>query len=116
LESILQIYLNQLFKIMFISKLAKSTTSGLPTQSRSVSRRFVSSQMLPKIAPNNRVVVEETKEGKFTNKVTANSHILVADEPGTIEGGKDSGMSPYDLLLSSLGTCTSSNFLKNDHL
>ena len=46
----------------------------------------------PKLTPNKEVTVEETKAGKFVNKVTANSHVLIADEPGNIEGGKDSGI------------------------
>ena len=96
---------------MFLSKVTRTATISAPP--RSVSRRSLGTVLLPKLAPNKTVFVEETKEGKFTNKVIANSHILVADEPGTIDGGKDSGMSPYDLLLSSLGTCTSSNYKKN---
>jgi putative redox protein len=51
------------------------------------------------------VVVQGSATG-FTQKITAGSHHLTSDEP--IEaGGADSGPSPYDLLLSALGSCTS---------
>ena len=51
------------------------------------------------------VVVQGSATG-FTQKITAGSHHLTSDEP--IEaGGGDSGPSPYDLLLSALGSCTS---------
>lgn len=35
----------------------------------------------------------------------ADAHTLTADEPVS-EGGEDAGMDPFELLLSSLGTCT----------
>ncbi|MEO3429967.1 alpha/beta fold hydrolase [Pelagibius sp. CAU 1746] len=52
------------------------------------------------------VVVEETGEGKFTQRIAAGPHRLRADEPVSY-GGLDSGPSPYDLLLAGLGACTS---------
>ena len=52
------------------------------------------------------VVVEETGEGKFTQRIAAGAHALRADEPESY-GGLDSGPSPYDLLLAGLGACTS---------
>jgi putative redox protein len=42
----------------------------------------------------------------FTQQVAAGSHRLIADEP-TSAGGTDAGPNPYDLLLASLGACTS---------
>jgi uncharacterized OsmC-like protein/alpha-beta hydrolase superfamily lysophospholipase len=42
----------------------------------------------------------------FTNEITVGPHRLVADEPEHA-GGDDAGPSPYDLLLASLGACTS---------
>jgi putative redox protein len=53
-----------------------------------------------------KVVVRETREGKFTQLIAAGPHVLRADEPADA-GGLDSGPSPYDLLLAGLGACTS---------
>ncbi len=50
-------------------------------------------------------VVHGSAEG-FTQEVTVAGHRLVVDEP-TAFGGTDSGPSPYDLLISALGACTS---------
>ena len=51
------------------------------------------------------VVVHGPSTG-FAQQVEAGSHRLVADEP-VAAGGTDTGVSPYDLLLAALGTCTS---------
>jgi uncharacterized OsmC-like protein len=42
----------------------------------------------------------------FAQEIHAGSHRLRADEPASA-GGTDTGPSPYDLLLASLGACTS---------
>ncbi len=52
------------------------------------------------------VRVEETRDGRYQQLVTAGRHAWLADEPLGV-GGLDSGPSPYDLLLASLGACTS---------
>jgi uncharacterized OsmC-like protein len=52
-----------------------------------------------------RVVVTESGAGPYGQKVTVGAHELTADEPPPV--GADTGPSPYDLLLASLGTCTS---------
>ncbi len=52
------------------------------------------------------VTVTETREGKFTQAITAGRHRLRADEPVSA-GGADTGPTPYDLLLAALGACTS---------
>jgi len=53
-----------------------------------------------------KVVVRETREGKFAQLIAAGRHVLRADEP-VAAGGLDSGPTPYDLLLAALGACTS---------
>ena len=59
----------------------------------------------PPAAVEGKVVVQETREGKFTQLVAAGRHVLRADEPESA-GGLDTGLTPYDLLLAALGTCT----------
>ncbi|MDP3693153.1 bifunctional alpha/beta hydrolase/OsmC family protein [Bradyrhizobium sp.] len=53
-----------------------------------------------------KVVVSETRNGKFQQTVSVGPHQLVADEP-IAAGGDDSGPGPYDYLLAGLGACTS---------
>lgn len=53
------------------------------------------------------VVVQETGQGKFSNAVSVGGrHTLKADEPVSVDGN-DSGPTPYDYLLTALGTCKS---------
>jgi uncharacterized OsmC-like protein/alpha-beta hydrolase superfamily lysophospholipase len=52
------------------------------------------------------VVVRETRRGKFQQEIAVGPHRLMADEP-VKDGGLDSGLGPYDLLLAALGACTS---------
>jgi putative redox protein len=61
-------------------------------------------QDLPATAPG-RLLVRETREGKFTNQVIVGRHVIRVDEP-LAAGGLDSGPSPYDLLCAALGACT----------
>ncbi|MGE3147339.1 MAG: OsmC family protein, partial [Pseudorhodoplanes sp.] len=51
------------------------------------------------------VRVSETGGGAFQQSVALGRHFLIADEPRAV-GGLDSGASPYQLLLASLGACT----------
>lgn len=55
--------------------------------------------------PEGQVVVAESGSGTYTQRVLAGSHAFIADEP--IGVGDDNGPSPYELLLSALGACTS---------
>ena len=45
-------------------------------------------------------------DGYLTQRITAGSHTLLADEPRDV-GGQDKGPNPYELLLAALGACTS---------
>lgn len=47
----------------------------------------------------------DMEEYKYTTKIQLNKHHLIADEPESI-GGDDFGPSPYELLISALGACT----------
>src|SRR4051794_40358993 len=51
------------------------------------------------------VIVRGAASG-FAQQIVTGSHHLTADEPIEV-GGKDTGPSPYDLLLAALGSCTS---------
>src|ERR671934_261802 len=53
----------------------------------------------------NWVVVRGSADG-FAQEISIGRHRITADEPITA-GGKDTGPSPYDLLLAALGSCTS---------
>jgi len=53
-----------------------------------------------------KVVVSETRNGKFQQTVSVGPHRLMADEP-IAAGGDDSGPGPYDYVLAGLGACTS---------
>ena len=56
-------------------------------------------------ADDNRVVVRTGKQG-YRTEILASGHAVVADEPVSL-GGTDTGPTPYDLLVSGLGSCTS---------
>jgi putative redox protein len=55
---------------------------------------------------NERVVSVQGAAASYRQQITAGHHELGADEP-IDNGGTDTGPSPYDLLLSALGACTS---------
>ena len=69
--------------------------------------RFIKQQPRTAVPAENGVVtVSETREHKFTQLISVADHHLRADEPESF-GGSNTGPSPYDLLLASLGACTS---------
>jgi uncharacterized OsmC-like protein len=51
------------------------------------------------------VIVRGSADG-FAQEIVVGPHRLAADEP-IAAGGSDAGPNPYDLLLASLGSCTS---------
>ncbi len=55
---------------------------------------------------HDRVVVSENGRGPYQQTIEIGKHRLLADEPPAL-GGEDSGPAPFDLLLASLGACTS---------
>ena len=52
-----------------------------------------------------KVIVGGTAAGGYTQRINTGSHTLTADEPLDV-GGRDQGPTPYELLLSALGSCT----------
>ena len=70
--------------------------------------RYITPPMAVTAAPAEAdgVLVEETGQGRFQQRVTVGSHSFLADEPPDL-GGAGSGPGPYDLLLAALGACTS---------
>jgi len=50
--------------------------------------------------------VTAISEFKYTQQIVTGHHRLTADHPAAL-GGSDSGPGPYELLLASLGACTS---------
>jgi len=51
------------------------------------------------------VLVENT-DNHFTQKITARNHQFLSDEPEKLKGD-DEGPTPFELLLSAIGSCTS---------
>lgn len=53
------------------------------------------------------VTVVEATTGNYTNNITTSGgHQMIADEPKELDGD-DKGATPYDFLLSALGSCKS---------
>lgn len=69
-----------------------------------IHRREIDS--LQTLATGGTVVVASTGQGAFEQAILDGRHRLVADEPVSAGGG-DAGPNPYELLLMSLGSCTS---------
>ncbi len=86
-----------------LSDAADSTYAG--NVIASWARRYVSFPEEKAPESNFQVIASLSGEEKFTTKVKAGKHQFVADEPEKA-GGNDYGPTPYDLLASSLATCT----------
>ncbi|MDH7975306.1 bifunctional alpha/beta hydrolase/OsmC family protein [Sphingomonas sp. AR_OL41] len=69
------------------------------------SEAYLPAATCPAAMPEGHVTVTGA-EGKFLQIVDAGGHSFLADEPLS-SGGTALGPTPYDLLLSALGTCTS---------
>jgi putative redox protein len=65
-----------------------------------ISKKYFSSK------ENQWIIVEETLQSTYQNKIKAKNHIIISDEPKESKG-EDTGPAPYDLLLGALGSCTS---------
>lgn len=68
--------------------------------------RYLDGPVMPhgSVLPPGTVVVTDEPYGKIAQRIRAGRHSLVADEPAEL--GDDTGPTPYDLLLASLGACT----------
>src|ERR1700721_2988205 len=51
-------------------------------------------------------VVTKTTTSALKTKISAGKHTLYSDEPIEV-GGEDAGPTPYEILISALGACTS---------
>lgn len=67
--------------------------------------RYITGPTEAEVTGDGRVFVRTGPEG-YTTRIRARKHSLTADEPASL-GGDDLGATPYELLLASLGACTS---------
>jgi putative redox protein len=56
-------------------------------------------------SPKRSVMVEESGEGPYGERVTIGPHVMRADEAHAL-GGQDAGPSPYEYVMAGLGACT----------
>jgi putative redox protein len=71
------------------------------------SSRYIGSATKDPVTPDSGpILVTETGQGRYQQKVDAHGHRLMADEPRS-GGGTDTGPTPYDFLAIALGACTS---------
>lgn len=71
-------------------------------------QRYINTSLLPKMmnAPEGVVRVSETSPSSFVQDISAAGHHILSDEPVSF-GGSFLGPTPYQLVSSGLGSCTS---------
>lgn len=67
-------------------------------------RRYILINEEPELNTDKQTVVRIGRT-KYSTEIAARNHSILADEPKKY-GGRDSGLTPYELLLASLGSCT----------
>ena len=67
-------------------------------------KRYIIFNEEPALSTDKQTVVRIGRT-KYSTEIVARNHSILADEPKKF-GGKDSGLTPYELLLASLGSCT----------
>lgn len=67
-------------------------------------RRYVSANKIKELETDKQTVVRIGRS-KYRTEIAARGHAIIADEPKKY-GGQDAGLTPYELLLSALGSCT----------
>ncbi|GAB4311683.1 MAG: bifunctional alpha/beta hydrolase/OsmC family protein [Bacteroidales bacterium] len=68
-------------------------------------KRYIADKEAPKPDTHLQVVASLDSQEKFTTRIKAGKHYLIADEPGSV-GGNDFGPTPNDLVSAGLATCT----------
>ena len=83
----------------------KATFKSISGRRERMSNSQRDTSSMPEGVDTSSVVVRGSAAG-FAQEIFAGPHRLTADEPAAV-GGTDTGPGPYDLLLASLGACTS---------